>query len=86
MLAFVFSLIALTLMGPLGVLPRCVAVAQGAFHQVMPSIPLIWLSFGLCVAIYFLTANRNKIIIRYPRRSLIFRSGKVCINKKKNTA
>ena len=59
---FVFSLIALTLMGPLGVLPRCVAVAQGAFHQVMPSIPLIWLSFGLCVAIYFLTANRNKII------------------------
>ncbi len=59
---FVFSLIALSLMGPFGVLPRCIVVAHGAFLQVFPSASLIWVSLALCIVIYFLTVNRNKII------------------------
>jgi branched-chain amino acid:cation transporter, LIVCS family len=59
---FVFSLIALILMGPLGVLPRCILVAHGAFLQVFPSASLIWVSLSACVVIYFLTVNKNKII------------------------
>ena len=59
---FVFSLIALVLMGPLGVLPRCILVAHGAFLQVFPSASLIWVSLSACVVIYFLTVNKNKII------------------------
>ena len=59
---FIFSLIALMLMGPLGVLPRCVLVAHGAFLQVFPSASLIWVSLSLCAVIYFLTVNKKKII------------------------
>lgn len=59
---FIFSLIGLTLIGPLGVLPRCIVVAHGAFQQLFPSASLVWVSLGLCVVIYFLTSNRNKII------------------------
>jgi LIVCS family branched-chain amino acid:cation transporter len=59
---FVFSLIALSLMGPFGVLPRCIVVAHGALLQVFSSASLIWVSLGLCAIIYFLTVNKNKII------------------------
>jgi LIVCS family branched-chain amino acid:cation transporter len=59
---FVFSLIALSLMGPFGVLPRCIVVAHGALLQVFSSASLIWVSLGLCAVIYFLTVNRNRII------------------------
>ncbi len=59
---FIFSLIALMLMGPLGVLPRCVLVAHGAFLQVLPSASIVWVSLSLCIVIYFLTVNKKKII------------------------
>jgi LIVCS family branched-chain amino acid:cation transporter len=59
---FVFSLIALSLMGPFGVLPRCIVVAHGAFLQIFSSASLIWISLGLCSLIYFLTVNKNRII------------------------
>ncbi|MBX9922969.1 MAG: branched-chain amino acid transport system II carrier protein [Rhabdochlamydiaceae bacterium] len=59
---FVFSLIVLTLIGPLGVIPRCLIVAHGALEQVFPSVSLLGASFFACIAVYFLTINRNKIV------------------------
>lgn len=59
---FVFSLIVLTLIGPLGVIPRCLIVSHGALQQVFPSVSLLAASFFLCIAVYFLTINRSKIV------------------------
>ena len=59
---FVFSLGALALMGPFGVLARCLAVAHGAFQLVVPEASLVWTSLALCFVIYILTANKNRII------------------------
>jgi len=59
---FVFSLFVLTLIGPLGVIPRCLIVAHGSLQQVFPSLSLLAASFLSCIAVYFLTVNKNKII------------------------
>ena len=59
---FVFSLCALALMGPFGVLARCLTVAHGAIEIIFPFAPLVWTSLLLCAVIYFLTVNKNRII------------------------
>lgn len=59
---FLFSLIALVLIGPFGVIPRCLTVAHGALEQVFPSAPLVWSCFGFCLITYFLTVKREKIV------------------------
>jgi branched-chain amino acid:cation transporter, LIVCS family len=59
---FIFSLCALALMGPFGVLARCLTVAHGALQLIIPGVPLALTSFLICVAIYFLTVNKNKIV------------------------
>ncbi len=59
---FIFCLCALALMGPFGVLARCLTVAHGAVQLLLPSIPLVVTSFVICVAIYMLTVNKSKIV------------------------
>jgi LIVCS family branched-chain amino acid:cation transporter len=59
---FLFSLGALALMGPFGVLARCLTVAHGALELVFPSASLVFTSLTLCALIYWLTANKNRII------------------------
>ncbi len=59
---FVFSLLALALMGPFGVLARCLTVAHGALLLLLPNASLPITSLLLCVVIYLLTINRNKIV------------------------
>lgn len=59
---FVFSLFALSLMGPFGVLARCLAVAHGAFQMILPEASLVITSLVLCVVIYFLTVNKGRIV------------------------
>ena len=59
---FFFSFLALALMGPFGVLARCLTVAHGALLLLIPHASLPLTSFLLCLAIFFLTLNRNKII------------------------
>lgn len=59
---FWFSLCALALMGPFGVLARCLTVAHGAFQHVFPGAGLIITSLLLCTVIFFLTVNKNKIV------------------------
>ncbi len=59
---FIFSFIALGLMGPFGVLARCLTVIHGACLPLFPSMSLPVTSLVLCVLIYLLTANKNKIV------------------------
>lgn len=59
---FWFPLIALSLMGPFGVLARCITVAHGAFRLLMPDIPLWLFSVISCVVIFLLTIRKNRIV------------------------
>ncbi len=59
---FLFSLAALALMGPFGVLARCLTVIHGAIGLLFPAVSL-WMTSGmLCVLIYFLARNRSRIV------------------------
>lgn len=59
---FLFSLLCLALMGPFGVLARCLTVIHGAMQSLVPGMPLVMTSFVTCLLIYFLAVNRNKIV------------------------
>lgn len=57
-----FSFLALGLMGPFGVLARCLTVAHGALQLILPSLSLPAASFISCLVIYLLTINKSKIV------------------------
>jgi LIVCS family branched-chain amino acid:cation transporter len=59
---FFFSLLSLALMGPFGVLARCLTVAHGALQMLFPHASLAVVSLGMCATIYLLTVNKNKIV------------------------
>lgn len=59
---FLFSLLALSLMGPFGVLARCLTVIHGALLLLVPNLSLPLTSLVMCVIIYLLTANKNRIV------------------------
>lgn len=59
---FLFSFMALALMGPFGVLARCLTVAHGALALLLPNAWLPLTSLCLCIVIYFLTVNKNQIV------------------------
>lgn len=59
---FLFSLFALSIMGPFGVLARCLTVAHGALQLLFPGVSLVATSFLLCSTIYLLTVNKHKIV------------------------
>jgi branched-chain amino acid:cation transporter, LIVCS family len=59
---FLFSFLALALMGPFGVLARCLTVAHGALLLLWPSASLPITSLLLCIVIYFLAVNKKKIV------------------------
>lgn len=59
---FWFPLIALSLIGPFGSLPRCITVAHAGFRMMFPSTPL-WLFSAIgCLIIFLLTIRKNKIV------------------------
>lgn len=59
---FWFPLIALGLMGPFGVLARCITVAHGSFKLLFPSVSLIPFSLAMLTVIYAATMNKSKIV------------------------
>lgn len=59
---FIFSFLALALMGPFGVLGRCLTVAHGALLLLLPNLSLPLASFLMCIVIYCLAINKNKIV------------------------
>ncbi|HEX2579020.1 MAG TPA: branched-chain amino acid transport system II carrier protein [Rhabdochlamydiaceae bacterium] len=59
---FLFAFLALALLGPFGVVARCLTVAHGAIQLLIPSASLMITSIVLSVAIYLFTVNKFKII------------------------
>lgn len=59
---FWFPLIALSLMGPFGVLARCLTVAHGSFRLLFPDMPLIAFSLIMCMVIFFVTMKKDRIV------------------------
>ena len=59
---FWFPLVALSLMGPFGVLARCITVAHGAFRMLMPDLSLWVFSLFSCAIIFLLTIRKNRIV------------------------
>ncbi len=59
---FWFPLIALSLMGPFGVLARCITVAHGAFKLLLPNTELWVFSILSCIVIFFLTIRKSRIV------------------------
>lgn len=59
---FWFPFLALSLMGPFGVLARCITVAHGAFKLIAPSTSLWLFSIIFCGILFLLTFRKNKIV------------------------
>ncbi|OGN56057.1 MAG: hypothetical protein A3D96_01700 [Chlamydiae bacterium RIFCSPHIGHO2_12_FULL_44_59] len=59
---FWFPLIALSLMGPFGVLARCITVAHAAFKLLVPGTSLWVFSIASCLAIFCCTIQKSRIV------------------------
>jgi LIVCS family branched-chain amino acid:cation transporter len=59
---FWFPLFALSIMGPFGVLARCITVAHGAFRLILPGTELWIFSILGCFILFFLTIRKNRIV------------------------
>lgn len=59
---FWFPLLALSLMGPFGVLARCIAVSHGSFTLLSPSTSIVAFSLAFCGLIYLVTIKKSKIV------------------------
>jgi len=59
---FIFSLIGLSLLGPFGVVARCLTVSHGALTLLYNDLSLPISSFILCAVIFFLAINKSRII------------------------
>lgn len=59
---FWLPFIMLSLLGPFGVVARCITVAEGSFHLVFPNTSFILFSLISCIIIYFVAANKKRII------------------------
>lgn len=51
----------LALLGPLGGLPRCIALSHATFSYVLPDIPLWVFSLFACAFVYLLSVKKGKI-------------------------
>lgn len=58
----IFSFFALALMGPFGVLARCLTVAHGAMQLLFPEVSLPFASLIMCCIIYLIAANKNHLV------------------------
>ncbi len=59
---FWFSLFALAIMGPFGVLARCITVAHGAYCLLFPGTPLWLFSLSACALLFLLTIRKRRIV------------------------
>jgi LIVCS family branched-chain amino acid:cation transporter len=58
----VVPFLALSLLGPFGVTPRCITVAFGGVRQLFPGVPLWAFSALFCAAAHFIGANGQRIV------------------------
>ena len=60
--SFTLVLMMLTLMGPFGVIPRCITVAFGGITVLEPALPFWVFSLGFCLLTGALIWKRNRIV------------------------
>jgi LIVCS family branched-chain amino acid:cation transporter len=60
--AFILTLLMLMLMGPFGVIPRCVDVSYGGFELMYPTLPIWAFSAVFCLSIAILIWKKNSIV------------------------
>ncbi len=59
---FWLPFVILGLMGPFGVLARCITVAHGSFRLLFPDTSLALFSIGFCTLIFWVIFNKNRIV------------------------
>lgn len=59
---FLFALALLTLLGPLGSVPRCIALSYSTLKTSFPGLSSVYFSAAACVLIFFLTVKKNRLI------------------------
>lgn len=59
---FLLALIIMGLIGPLGALPRCIALSFSTTHLFIPSLSPVWFSLIACLIIFLCTAWPSRII------------------------
>jgi branched-chain amino acid:cation transporter, LIVCS family len=60
--AFLLLLIMLSLMGPFGIVPRCITVAYGGLSILYPTLPFMWFSLGFCALLTALIWKSNRVV------------------------
>jgi len=60
--AFLLTFMMLALIGPFGVVARCLTVAYGGVHLLIPQLPFIPFSLGLCLLIAALIWKRHRVV------------------------
>ncbi|MBX3457571.1 MAG: branched-chain amino acid transport system II carrier protein [Candidatus Paracaedibacteraceae bacterium] len=60
--SFLLILTMLSLMGPFGVVPRCITVAYGGLNVLYPDLPFNWFSAGFCALITLLIWKSNRVV------------------------
>jgi LIVCS family branched-chain amino acid:cation transporter len=59
---FTLSFLILSLIGPFGVIPRCILVSFGGINVIYPHIPLYLFSAIFLILIYFIILQKNKVV------------------------
>ncbi len=60
--AFILTLLMLAMMGPFGVIPRCITVAFGGLMLMVPDLSFVLFSFIFCLSTGVLIWKRNRIV------------------------
>lgn len=58
----IITLLMLGLLGPFGVIPRCIALSYSTLKVYLPNVPLSAFSLGCCLFIFLFTVKRTKIL------------------------
>jgi LIVCS family branched-chain amino acid:cation transporter len=61
-LGFILSLSIIVLIGPLGAMPRTIALSYSTTQMFWPDLSLPYFSFAACILIFILTIRKNKIV------------------------
>lgn len=59
---FLLALAILTLLGPLGSIPRCIALSFSTLKSSFPGLSSLVFSAASCIVIFFLTVRKNRLI------------------------
>lgn len=59
---FLIALIILSLLGPLGSIPRCIALSYSTLKSSFPALSSIWFSAVACIVVFFMTVKKSRLI------------------------